>query len=117
MMPKRFDTHFFLALAPDDQVAMHDGHESVDSVWIQPVDVLADAENGKRTVVFPTLRNIEKLGRHATPEDAISAASETSPPVTVLPWTENRPDGTYLCIPPDAGYELAEWKMPDRETE
>jgi len=117
MVPKRFDTHFFLALAPDDQVAMHDGHESVDSVWIRPAEVLADAESGKRTVIFPTLRNIEKLGRHATPEAAITAASETSPPVTVLPWTEHRHDGTYLCIPPDAGYESAEWKMPDREPE
>ncbi|MCZ6616597.1 MAG: NUDIX hydrolase [Gammaproteobacteria bacterium] len=115
MVPKRFDTHFFLALAPDDHVAMHDGHESVDSVWIRPADVLADAENGERTVIFPTLRNIEKLGRHVTPEAAIAAAREASPPVTVLPWTERRDDGTYLCIPPEAGYESSEWKMPDPE--
>ena len=34
MMPKRFDTHFYLAMAPQDHVALHDGYESVDSVWI-----------------------------------------------------------------------------------
>ena len=34
MMPKRFDTHFYIAEAPSDQVLAHDGHESVDSVWI-----------------------------------------------------------------------------------
>ena len=34
MMPKRFNTHFYLAKAPEDHVAMHDGHESVDSIWI-----------------------------------------------------------------------------------
>ncbi|MGD8833121.1 MAG: MBL fold metallo-hydrolase, partial [Pseudomonadales bacterium] len=34
MVPKRFDTHFFLAAAPADHLAVHDGHESVDSVWI-----------------------------------------------------------------------------------
>jgi hypothetical protein len=28
--PKRFDTHFFLAAAPSDQVALHDGQEAVD---------------------------------------------------------------------------------------
>ena len=95
MVPKRFDTHFFLALAPDDHVARHDGHESVDSVWIRPADVLAEAESGKRTVIFPTLRNIEKLGRHSTPEAAIAAAAETSPPVTVLPWTEHRDDRRF----------------------
>src|SRR6185369_15321212 len=32
--PKRFDTWFFLAEAPEDQIALHDGSESVDSVWI-----------------------------------------------------------------------------------
>ena len=35
-MPKRFDTWFFLVDAPADQVAVHDGHESVDSLWITP---------------------------------------------------------------------------------
>jgi len=35
--PRRFDTWFFLAEAPEDQIALHDGSESVDSVWIAPV--------------------------------------------------------------------------------
>ena len=34
-MPKRFDTHFFLARAPADHHLVHDGSEAVDSVWIQ----------------------------------------------------------------------------------
>ena len=29
-VPKRFDTHFFLALAPEDQILAHDGREAVD---------------------------------------------------------------------------------------
>ena len=29
-VPKRFDTHFFLALAPADQALVHDGREAVD---------------------------------------------------------------------------------------
>ena len=29
---KRFDTHFFLAAAPPDQLAVHDGLESVESM-------------------------------------------------------------------------------------
>src|SRR5262249_24892682 len=35
-MPKRFDTWFFLAAAPPDQLGMHDGLESTDSVWVSP---------------------------------------------------------------------------------
>jgi hypothetical protein len=34
---------------------------------------------------------------------------------TVLPWTEQRRDGNYLCIPADAGYAIAEERLPDRE--
>jgi hypothetical protein len=32
----------------------------------------------------------------------------------VLPWTEKRDDGQYLCIPVEAGYAISEEKMPER---
>lgn len=110
MMPKRFDTHFFLAVAPGDQILAHDGHESVDSVWLTPAQALADAEAGSRTVIFPTLRNIEILEGFADCQGLIDAFAR-KPIVTVTPWTEKRDDGTWLCIPPEAGYKLSEEKM------
>ncbi len=113
MMPKRFDTNFYLAVAPADHVALHDGYESVDSVWITPQQAIADAASGTRTVIFPTLRNIEWLGLHATVAEAVAAGSRQAV-VPVLPWMENRDDGTYLCIPPEAGYPVNEEKMPER---
>ncbi len=60
-MPKRFDTHFFVAQAPVDQLAVHDGEESVDSVWIGPNEALKGAEDGTYTIIFPTQMNIEYL--------------------------------------------------------
>lgn len=113
MLPKRFDTHFYLARAPLDHLAAHDGHESVDSIWIRPQQAIDDAAAGRRTVIFPTLRNLEKLARHCTVEEAMSAARESTV-VRVLPWTERRDDGTWLCIPREAGYEVNEEKMPER---
>lgn len=113
MMPKRFDTHFFLAAAPADHLAVHDGHESVDSVWITPAQALAEAAAGTRTVIFPTLRNIEKLARSTSVAEALASAARQAP-VRVLPWTERRDDGTYLCIPAEAGYDISEEKMPER---
>lgn len=113
MMPKRFDTHFFIAEAPTDQVALHDGHESVDSVWITPKDAIAGAASRRYTVIFPTLRQVEKLGHSASPADAIAQAKR-SHIVTVTPWTEQRADGSYLCIPVEAGYDVSEEKMPSR---
>jgi 8-oxo-dGTP pyrophosphatase MutT (NUDIX family) len=113
MMPKRFDTHFFLAAAPADHLAVHDGLESVDSVWIRPGDVLEQAARGERTVIFPTLRNVEKLAAYDTVADALTATS-ASTVVRVEPWTEQRQDGTYLCIPTEAGYAVCEELMPPR---
>jgi len=113
MLPKRFDTHFFLAEAPADHLAVHDGMESVDSVWVRPADVLEQAAAGTRTVIFPTLRNVEKLAASPTVASAMAAAAASSV-VRVLPWIERRDDGAWLCIPREAGYAVSEERMPDR---
>ena len=113
MMPKRFDTHFFLALAPADHLAVHDGHESVDSVWINAAEALAAGESGKYTIIFPTARNIAKIAEFPNPEAALRQ-TRLDEVVTVLPWTERRSDGNYLRIPEAAGYDISEERLPDR---
>ncbi|MEE8580686.1 MAG: NUDIX hydrolase [Myxococcota bacterium] len=106
MMPKRFDTHFFLAQAPADQLALHDGHESVDSVWTTPAAAAAEAEAGRRTIIFPTLMNLRKLGRSQRAADAIRAA-RADRIVTVLPRVQPGDDGQpVLHIPAEAGYDV-----------
>ena len=42
-MAKRFDTRFFLAKAPAGQIAVHDGTEMVEQLWITPADALAQS--------------------------------------------------------------------------
>ena len=115
MVPKRFDTHFYLVPAPPDHLAIHDGHESVDSVWISPGDALTGAEDGTYTIIFPTLRNIELLGETSTVESAMAAAAGRPVP-PILPWTEQRDDGMYVCIPADAGYAVTEERIPERSS-
>jgi len=111
MMPKRFDTHFYLAAAPADHLALHDGHESVDSVWISPADAMAGAKDKTYTIIFPTMMNIEMLGESRSVDEAMQMAAQRNI-VTVLPVVEQREDGNYLCIPADAGYSVVEQKMP-----
>jgi 8-oxo-dGTP pyrophosphatase MutT (NUDIX family) len=103
----RFDTHFFLAAAPEQVAARHDGTESVDSVWIRPADALADGEAGRRTVVFPTRMNLAKLGR----DDSVRAALETArntTVVTVMPKVRKVEGGRLMQIPLEAGYGVSE---------
>ena len=110
MMPKRFDTYFYLAIAPEDHLAIHDGHESVDSVWISPQQALAGAKNGTYTIIFPTRLNIEMLATSDSVTSALQdAKARTIAPV--LPWMEEREDGNYVCIAADAGYEVTAEKM------
>ncbi len=101
--PKRFDTHFFLAATPEGQIAAHDGREAVDSMWVTPQGALADYEAGRRTIIFPTRLNLEKLGRSATGGEALAAA-RASTVVTVLPQVSNTSNGRVVRIPKEAGY-------------
>jgi 8-oxo-dGTP pyrophosphatase MutT (NUDIX family) len=101
MMPKRFDTWFFIAAAPEGQLGAHDGYESVDSVWVTPKQAIAEPD--RWTVIFPTRMNLLKLGNSTSAEAAIAAAAAT-PVVTVTPWVEPREGGAVLRIQPDAGY-------------
>ena len=101
MMKKRFDTHFFVAHAPADHIGLHDGSESVDSVWITAEQAVADAEAKKRTVIFPTLMNLQKFAQHATVDAALAACGK---PVTVKPFIQQEGEQTFLRIQADAGY-------------
>ena len=105
--PKRFDTYFFLASAPTDQEARHDGHESIASVWITPAALVEAADAGAWYVMFPTRLNAQKFGRSATVADALAAA-RSSPVVTVMPAGQKVDGGRRLRIPAGAGYGLTE---------
>ncbi|HEY2483201.1 MAG TPA: NUDIX hydrolase, partial [Caulobacteraceae bacterium] len=103
MMPKRFDTWFFLAAAPPDQLAKCDGWETVDAEWIEPARALALAAAGERSVIFPTRMNLKLLGESTSASEATQRAGARTL-VTVEPRMIDGPDGRFLVIPSNAGY-------------
>ena len=109
-MPKRFDTHFFLASSPIGHAGSHDGRESVDSIWITPNGAISDRK--KWNVIFPTKLNLMKLANSATVEEAIATARSTKV-LPVTPWVENGSDGQVLRIRDDAGYAQTSANMRD----
>jgi 8-oxo-dGTP pyrophosphatase MutT (NUDIX family) len=102
VLPKRFDTHFFILAAPRDQSALHDGSESVDSLWTDPACALAEAEAGKFTLVLATRLNLQKLAQ--SPDVASAIAACARPVVTVAPVAVETAQGYEIHIPADAGY-------------
>jgi 8-oxo-dGTP pyrophosphatase MutT (NUDIX family) len=109
-MPKRFDTHFFLASSPIGHVGSHDGRESVDSIWITPTGAISDRKTWN--VIFPTKLNLMKLDKSKTVDEAIVLARRT-PVLPVTPWIENGPEGQILRIRDDAGYAQTSANMKD----
>lgn len=76
VVPIRFDTRFYLALAPPHSPPQPDGSETVDAGWFHPQAALdrhyADREAFQ--LVFPTIRHLESLVPHANAEEAMKAA-------------------------------------------
>lgn len=104
MMPKRFDTYFYLATAPSGQIAAHDGRETTDAVWLTAEEALAQEKSGQATIIFPTRMNLVKLARAATLADA-EQRYQSEPVVTVMPQAGKSDAGEpCLYIPEEAGY-------------
>ncbi|CAN5224373.1 NUDIX hydrolase [soil metagenome] len=103
-MKKRFDTWFFLAAAPPEQLGMHDGKESTDSIWLSPREALQGGDSGRFTLPFPTTRNLIKLGKQTSVATALYDARH-SRVVTVMPVVTRDGDKRSLRIPPEAGYD------------
>ncbi|MDR3486302.1 MAG: NUDIX hydrolase [Bradyrhizobium sp.] len=103
-VPKRFDTWFFLAAAPPEQVGAHDGKESTDSIWLSPREALAGGESGRFKLPFPTTRNLIRLGKQPGVRAALGDAGGR-PIVTVMPVVTKVNGGRQLRIPLEAGYD------------
>jgi 8-oxo-dGTP pyrophosphatase MutT (NUDIX family) len=109
--PKRYDTQFFLAEAPAEHLAVHDGHEAIESIWITPAEALEGAAGGRFKLVFATAKNLEKLGRSPTVKAALDAA-RSAKVVTVQPQA-SKLEGTkrLLRIPVEVDYGGSEFEV------
>lgn len=100
-----FDTLFFLARAPEGGAATVDETENVGLTWTTAQALLDEADAGRVTIIYPTRRNLERLARFATFEEAVADAA-AHPIRAVTPFTELRGGVEHLCIPDDLGYPV-----------
>ncbi len=59
--PRRYDTHFFLAIAPAGQTVSADSVETHDGRWISPAEALARHRGRRLHLVYPTIKHLERL--------------------------------------------------------
>ena len=101
--PKRFDTYFFLARAPQRQNALHDAKETTDSFWIQPHDVLRRFEAGELYLAPPTERTLGRLCGFESVDEIFAAADDFEPPC-IIPHLLTTDDSPVLLLPGDPEY-------------
>jgi 8-oxo-dGTP pyrophosphatase MutT (NUDIX family) len=74
VVPVRFDTRFYLALAPAHSPPKPDGSETVDAGWFDPQDALERHYAGELPLVFPTIKHLEALTGFANASEALEVA-------------------------------------------
>lgn len=105
---RRYDTRFFLARAPEGQVAAFDDVEVTDQLWLTPGEALEQAASGALHMIYPTIKNLEELaeacGGQASVDAAFSYAASREVQ-TVLPHFERTDDGGFRVLHPgEPGY-------------
>ena len=73
-VPIRFDTRFYLALAPAHSPPQPDGSETVDAAWFGPQGALERHRAGELQLVFPTIKHLESLLGFGSAAEALEAA-------------------------------------------
>jgi 8-oxo-dGTP pyrophosphatase MutT (NUDIX family) len=106
VVPVRFDTHFFVALAAPHVKPKPDGVEVSDAGWFGPRAALDSHAAGELKLVFPTIKTLETLLDHATATAVIEAA-RTREVEPILPRVVGTRDQHRVLLPWDPGYEDA----------
>jgi 8-oxo-dGTP pyrophosphatase MutT (NUDIX family) len=129
VMPRRFDTRFFVVGAPPSQPVIPDSHETVETAWLPPAQLIEAAQRGEMPLSNPTLYNLYEveaaLQRHRTLSALLAAeASRAIAPVMpkmlrdggsttiLLPWNPAYSDAAGEGVPAQTQYPEALSSLP-----
>lgn len=99
---KRFDTRFFLAIAPQQQTAMHDAGETLDHVWIAASEALAPTN--ARRLMTPTRAMLKAVQPHNDVESLARWAASPRTVEKVLPRLSMTANGVQPVMPSHPAY-------------
>ncbi len=76
LAPRRYDTRFFITVAPPGQVASHDDGETIATIWVRPADALARSVAGEIELLPPTIANLQQHpGRSGSTDEVMAWAA------------------------------------------
>jgi 8-oxo-dGTP pyrophosphatase MutT (NUDIX family) len=111
LQAKRFDSRFFVAHAPEDAIARHDGREATESAWLAPRAALERYWAREIALAPPQVMTLAHLARHASAASVLDEA-RGRPPFRVQPEVLDEGGPMTLCFPGDAAHSVGERLMP-----
>lgn len=96
--PRRYDTWFFVAPAPEGHAYDHDNDETIASVWVRPEEALARARARELELIYPTFRSLQMLAGFESTTDLLDAVRATWRDRPVPLRTENPGQGWMLDV-------------------
>jgi 8-oxo-dGTP pyrophosphatase MutT (NUDIX family) len=100
--PRRYDTRFFIAVAPEDQEAFPDNVEAIHHVWVRPAEAVERHRAGVYKMRTPTISTLEKFAPFDTTDALIAHLRAQTDIPAILPHIA--PSGRRL-LPGETGYE------------
>jgi 8-oxo-dGTP pyrophosphatase MutT (NUDIX family) len=102
-VPVRFDTRFYVTLAPAHSPPLPDGQETTAAEWTTPTSALDRHRAGQLELVFPTIKHLESLLPYSSSEDVLAAARDRviEP---VMPRVVGEEGERRIVLPGEPGY-------------
>ncbi len=100
----RYDTWFYLAVAPDGAEPQVDGSEMVDARWFAAEEALQAHRAGEIMLVFPTIKHLEQLSGFPSAH-ALLAHARTRTVEPVQPRVIGTGETARIVLPGEPGYD------------
>jgi 8-oxo-dGTP pyrophosphatase MutT (NUDIX family) len=97
---RQFDTRFFMTRVPPHQTPAHDEHETTHSLWVRPVEAIAQAGRDEIVLPPPTWSTLRELEPFASVKDALAWARARTV-VRRMPKAMERDGHRMLLLPGD----------------
>jgi 8-oxo-dGTP pyrophosphatase MutT (NUDIX family) len=101
--PVRFDTRFYVTLAPPHSRARPDGAETTEATWISPAEALERHRGDDLPLVFPTIKHLESLMPYSSSDEVLTAARDRRIE-PVVPRVVREGEALRVLLPGEPGY-------------
>ncbi|MBK4737733.1 MBL fold metallo-hydrolase [Noviherbaspirillum pedocola] len=102
--PRCFDTRFFIARAPQGQLAQADQSETVAHAWMRPAEALEKKRLGEIDLVFATTSTLQALAAFDSVDAMLAHARSPRAIPALRAWPSQAGGRERLLLPGDRGY-------------